>query len=216
MRFRRNAGDESRRRHEREGDRVRVLIDRYRRGDLSSFNLKAAAWLGHEDAVEVARRLGVRFLTGSSEPDPEIEWDGRADDVLANREGWAVFDSGDGYRIVNTGDEGEDEAAREWVRHQAMAGDKLAVKALIFLRDLAKSEDYDFFAYGREYARIFDPDQIIVREIYEVEGRTEAVYRRLLDFPSGPSLEEITDAEAIRLVRPAELALAETLLEVES
>jgi hypothetical protein len=210
---RRNVGgDESRRRHERVGDRVRVLIDRYRRGDLSSFNLKAAAWLGHEDAVETARRLGVRFLTRSSEPDLEIAWSSQ-EDTLANREDWAVFDGGDGYRVVNTVDEDGDDDAREWVREQAMAGDKLAVKALIFLRELAKSNDYGSFAYGREYARILDPQQIIVRSIDVYGEQGEAVYRRLVDFPSGPSLKEITDAEALRIVRPVELQLAEELLE---
>ena len=146
-----NSGDEARRRHERAGERVLVLIDRYRRGDLSSFNLKAAAWLGHDVAVEAARRLGVRFLSGASEPDRELAWDEHDDGVLANREDWDLVDSGDGYRVVNMGEEdGEDDDAREWVRVQALAGNKLAIKALIFLRDLAKSDDYDYFAYGRE------------------------------------------------------------------
>ena len=206
----RNSGDELRRRHEREGDRIRVLIDRHRRGDLEPFYLKAAAWFGHEDAVEAARRLGVRFLSPSSEPDEEINW-GRDDDTKARRQGWVFSDIGDGYRIKSTDDTGTevdetlaDDKARERVRRRAFKGDKLAIKALILLRGLARSNDYDVFAYGREYAQTLDPEQIIVRR-----GR---VYRRLADFPSGPSLEEITDNEAIRIVRPVEQALVESFL----
>lgn len=218
-----NSGDESRRRHERQGDRVRVLIDRYRRGGLSSFHLKAAAWLGHDDAVEAAHRLGVQFLTRSSEPDREIEWgSGRLSDTKRARgQGWAIIDSGDGYRIESTtvsgGLEGDCHEARESVRNLAFEGDATAVKALIFLRELAKSDDYDYFAYGREYARILDPEKIVVM-IDERAGSGgeefgERVYRRRRVGRRRVVDMEITDAEAIDLVRPIEKMLAESWLE---
>lgn len=106
--------DETRRRHERSGDRVRVLIDRVRTGDLEPFYLKAAAWFGHEEAKEASRRLGTRWYSSvhhaaclgyesarsSDHPDREIDWHhmhnvtGHGDDDdAAYDEGWAFFDS---------------------------------------------------------------------------------------------------------------------------